>query len=531
METNLTFGEYRLDLNRCELWRCGNLVELEPQVFDLLVYLIRNRDRVISKDELMEAVWRGRIVSDTALTTRIHALRRALGESGASQQLIQTVTRRGIRFGGKVTEFQDRCLTKSFEAEAGNLEHQAAVMRSSTPSIAVQSFANVSCVPELDYFADGMVEEITMALSRIRWLRVIAHKPTIVSKDRSLGAKWRRQDSEARYFIGGSVRKSGCQVRIVVNLVEAETGVHLWSDHFDGPLENVFALQDRIASTVGGLIEPLLQTVEAARVANRAETDLTAYETYLRALVMVTSARHIPPALVLLKKAVARDSNYGPALALAANCYMRLCMDGVSKNPAADIRKGVDYAWKALEVTHDDPGVLANVARPLAYAGENINMTIALTDRALSLNPNYARGWYIRGFLKYWAGELDRGIEDVETALRLSPHSRFGTALTAISNALVFGERFNEAIPKLLLAIQEDPSFPPNYRLLAICYAHLGRLNEARGAIARLPETAPLVLTNIERSYRSMSRVPEHLKLVLSGIRIAAGEGMRRAQH
>jgi len=170
------------------------------------------------------------------------------------------------------------------------------------------------------------------------------------------------------------------------------------------------------------------------------------------------------------------------------------------------------------------PSVLANAARPLAYAGEDIAATIALMDRALALNPNSARGWYIRAFLKYWAGDPEVAIEEVERAQRLSPRARFGTAPTVIGNALVFGARFDEAVPKIQLAIQEDPSFPPNYRLLATCHAHLGRLDEARAALARLPKAAPLIMPKVERSYRAMFRNPEQRELALWGVRRAAGE-------
>lgn len=302
-------------------------------------------------------------------------------------------------------------------------------------------------------------------------------------------------------------------------------GKALWFEHFDGSLVDAFGLQDRVASSVAGAVEPVLQALESARALRRPLSDLTAYHAYLRAFAMaLTSARQVPAALALLEKALARDPNYGPALGLAANCSMRLSMDQISKNPAADTRKGGDYAWRALQAAPDDPGVLANAARPLAYAGENIGMTIKLMDRALTLNPSFARGWYIRGFLKYWAGDLDGGICEVENALRLSPRGRFGNARTAIANALVFGERFDEAIEKVQLAIQEDPTFPPNHRILAVCYAHLRRLDEARDAIARLPRTAPVVIANLARSYRAMSRIPEHSDLALWGVRLAAGD-------
>ena len=508
----LAFGKHRLDLDRRELRHGPDLVELEPQVFDLLVYLVQERHRVVGKDDLLQAVWGGRIVSDTALTTRIHAVRRALGDDGAAQRLVRTFNRKGVRFVGEVRETPRRAApTRLTLAEA--------------PAIEVLPLANLSDDRKLDYFADGIVEEIRMALARIGWLRVIARAGGFAFKRWRAGTVRESPELKIRYLLEGSVRNGGDGIRVATRLTEAETGVHLWSDHFDGSLEDAFGLQDRTAASVAGAVEPVLQALESARALSRPLSDLTAYQAYQRAFAMVlSSARQVPAALALLEKALTRDPDYGPALGLAANCSMRLAMDQISRNPPADSRKGAEYAWRALQACCDDPGVLANAARPLAYAGENIGMTIGLMDRALSLNPNFARGWYIRGFLKYWAGDLDSGISEVENALRLSPRGRFGTALTAIAHAMVCAERFEEAISKVRLAIQEDPSFPPNYRILAICCAHLGRIDEARAAIARLPRTAPVLLANLARSYRAMSRIPEHSDLALWGVRRAAGD-------
>lgn len=515
------FGDHTLDLDRRELRRGAEVVELQPQVFELLTYLLRNRHRVVSKNDLLHAIWGDRAVSDSAFTTRINAVRRALGDDGATQRWVRTYTGKGFRFVGEATELAnfDR-LTDATLAWCDAVPRPASY---DGPSIAVMPLSNLSSDRELNYFADGAVEEITTGLSRISRLTVIAD-PRRRSRRRTVGGMQVGAGVGAQYLLKGSVRKCGHQLRVAVRVVEAETDVQVWADHVDGTLTDTFGLQDRIAASVAGQIEPVLLALESGRALGRPSTDLSAYDAYLRALGMMSSARQIPAALALLERTIACDSQYAPALALAANCCMRLSMDQSSVDFAADARKGADYARRALQAAPNDPGVLANAARPLAYAGEDIDGAIALMDHALELNPNFARGWYIRGFLKYWAGDLDVGITDVETAMRLSPRCRFGTPLTAIGNALVFAERFNEAIPILHRAIQEDRGFPPNYRLLAICYAHLDRLDEARAALTALPNTAPLVLSSIERSYRAMSRIPEHWELGLSGIRIAAGE-------
>jgi adenylate cyclase len=318
----------------------------------------------------------------------------------------------------------------------------------------------------------------------------------------------------------GSVRKAGGRVRITGQLIDAATGTHLWADRFDGSLEDVFELQDEVASSVAGVIEPALQAAETARSASRPTDDLTAYDLYLRAYAMVwSSARQIPEALRLMEQAIARDPRYGPALGWAAFCCIRLLLDGQSADREADARKGADFARRALEIAGDDPGVLANAAFALAYLGEDIGAILALVDRGLALNPNFARGWNVSGVLRQWAGQQDIAIEHVEASLRLSPRARFGASLAIIGTAHVLSRRFNEAVPKLLLAIQDDPSLPSPYRWLAACYAHMGRLDDARAIVARLRAITSVVIPDA-----SYLRNPEHRELYLSGLRLAVGE-------
>jgi TolB-like protein/class 3 adenylate cyclase len=363
------------------------------------------------------------------------------------------------------------------------------------PSIAVLPFANMSGDPEQEYFADGMVEEIITALSRIRWLFVIARDSSFTYKGQAVDVKQVGRELGVRYVLEGSVRKAGQRVRITGQLIDAATGAHLWADRFDGSLEDVFDLQDKVASSVAGVIEPALQAAETARYATRPTDDLTAYDLYLRAYAMFrSSARQAPEALRLMEQAVARDPHYGPALAWAAVCCQRLLFDDRSEDRVADRRKGVDFARRALEVAGDDPGVLANAALVLAYCGEDIGAMVALADRALALNHNYARGWHVSGVLRLWAGKPDSAIEHVDAALRLSPRARVGSSLGAIGAAHFVARRFHEAVPKLLLAIQDDPNFSHPYQFLAACYAHMDRLDDAREIVARLRTITSVVI-------------------------------------
>jgi len=365
-----------------------------------------------------------------------------------------------------------------------------------------------------------MVGEIITALSRIRWLFVIARNSSFTYKGRAVDVKQVGRELGVRYVLDGSVRKSGNRVRITGQLIDAASGAHLWADRFDGSLEDVFDLQDKVASSVAGVIEPALQTAEAARSAHRPTSDLTAYDLYLRAHSMtLSSAKQFPEALGLMEQAIARDPRYGPALAQAAICCVRLVVDGRSKDPDAEALKGVDFARRALEVAGDDPAILANAAQSLAYFGDDIGATMALVDRALALNPNFARGWHISGALRMWAGEPEIAIEHLEAALRLSPRARVGSSLAFIGRAHFLNRRFDEAVSKLLLAIQEDPSYPEPYRSLASCYAHMGRLDEAREVVKRLRAITPVVVPEVT-PYRDA----EQRELYLSGLRLAAGE-------
>ena len=322
-------------------------------------------------------------------------------------------------------------------------------------------------------------------------------------------------------MLEGSVRKAGQRVRITGQLIDALTGTHLWADRFDGSLEDVFELQDKVAVSVAGVIEPALQAAEMRRSAARPTTDLTAYDLYLRALAAffpITKER-IVEALGLLEQAIAIDRHYGPALSWAAICHLRLVSDGWAEEPETSRRKAIDLARQALQVGENDPGILANAALVLAQFGEDIGAMIGLVDRALALNPSFARGWYVSGLLRLWAGQPDLAIEHVETSLRLSPRERMGQPLAVMGMAYFFKRQFDEAAAKLLLSIQDHPGFPPAYRILAACYAHMGRLDEARAIVARLRAITPLVVPS-DLPFRN----PEDRELFLSGLRLAAGE-------
>ncbi len=388
------------------------------------------------------------------------------------------------------------------------------------PSIAVLPFQNMSGDAEQEYFADGMVEEIITALSRIRSLFVIARNSTFTYKGQAIDVKQVGRELGVRYVLEGSVRKGGNRVRITGQLIEAESGAHLWADRFDGSLEDVFDLQDQVAISVAGVIEPALQAAEGRRSAGRPAGDLTAYDLYLRALATyypITRER-ASQTLELLRRAIAIDRRYGPVLSWASIALMRQYREGWAEDPDSARREAVELARHSLQVAEDDPGILANAAFVLANFGEDIGAMIGLMDRALALTPSFSRGWFLSGVLHLWAGHHEVAIEHAKTALRLSPRERSGTPLSLIGEAHFYQGEYALAAAQLALSIQHHPGFPHSFRVLAACYAQEGRLDEARAIIARLRTITPELIPDVTHLRRAADR-----ELLLAGLRLAAG--------
>jgi adenylate cyclase len=389
------------------------------------------------------------------------------------------------------------------------------------PSIAVLPFQNMSGDPEQDYFVDGMVEEIITALSRIRWLFVIARNSSFTYKGQAVDVKQVGSELGVRYVLEGSVRKAGGRVRITGQLIDAATGAHLWADRFDGSLDDIFELQDKVASSVAGVIEPTLQAAEIRRSSERPTSDLTAYDLYLRAVPAAMSGEKdgYIEALDLLGRSIERDPHYGPSLAGAAVCHTAMCVSGWTHNPDASRREGVERAQQALRYGGDDAGTLARAAYALGYFGEDIDAAIALVDRSLQINPSFAYGWQRSGWLRLWAGYPDIAISHLEAALRLNPRDPSPATLMGIGVGHFFARRLEEARSMLLRSLQEQPGWVPTNRFLAACYAHMGRLDEARAIVEQLR-----VLTSVVVPDAPHWRNPEHRKFYLSGLRLAAGE-------
>jgi len=282
----LVFGDCVLDPDRRELSRGSEVIATGPQVFDLLVYLVENRERVVGRDDLLAAVWNGRIVSESTLASHLNAVRKAIGDSGQEQRLIRTVARKGFRFVGDVREIrppEDPGSTHNGLADQSATSAQLLALPDG-PSIAVLPFVNLSGDPEQDYFADGVVEDIIAALSRSRWLFVIARNSSFTYKGRTVDVKQVGRELGVRYVLEGSMRSAARRVRITGQLIDATTGGHVWADRFEGTLGDIFALQDQVAESVVGAIAPQLERAEIERAKRKPTESLDAYDYYLRGM-------------------------------------------------------------------------------------------------------------------------------------------------------------------------------------------------------------------------------------------------------
>jgi adenylate cyclase len=515
LTTVYRFGRFELHVQSRQLLADGQLVVIGARAFDLLHVLIEHRDRLVTKDELLARVWSGLVVEENNLQVQVSSLRRILG-----QHAIATIPGRGYRFALGLTH----TLAESSSPTVSRTKHvarESASIDDNGPSIAVLPFQNLSGDQEQQYFADGMVDEIITALSRIRWLFVIAHSTSLTYRGQVIGVKQVGQELGVRYVLEGSVRRAGQRARITVQLLAATTGEHLWAERFDGSLENVFDFQNQVADNIAGIIEPTLQAAEICRSTARPTDDLTAYDLYLRSLPLLRTWRKEDylVALGLLGEALKRDPHYGVALAMAARCQLALHSSGWSDEPESSRRSGIDLARRALAASTDDPRVLASAAFVLAYFSEDVDAAIELIDRALTLNPSHAWGWTNSGFVRLWTGQPALAIEHFDISLRLNPRADRAAPFLGIGFAHLLTRRFEDAKAMLLRSLQERPDWPPTYRYLASCYAHMGQLDAARQAVRQIRAITPVVLPSAAHL-----RNPEHRELFLSGLRLAAGE-------
>jgi adenylate cyclase len=671
------FDNYVLDTNRRELRGEAGIVRVEPQVFDLIEYLVRHRERVVTRDDLFDAIWKGRIVSEATLSSRISAARSAVGDSGEQQRLIRTLPRKGIRFVGSVQEGadvivaapilapdrhvgvenrkiaailsadvagysrltgtdEDRTLARlralrsdlvdptvsvhkgrvvkrmgdgllvefrsaldavrcAIEVQTGMLERNVgvpkekriafrigihvgdvveeddgdlmgdavnvavrleglgepgavylsedayrqvrdrlqtefvdlgeqtlknisrpmrvfgitadpsgpaagsampgvAVVVPARPSIAVLPFDNMSGDHEQDYFADGIVEDITTRLSRIKWLIVIARNSSFTYKGRAVDIRQIGRELGVRYVVEGSIRNAGKRMRITGQLIQAESGQHIWADTFDSDLADVFDLQDRVTASIVAAIEPSLRQAEIERVRGKPTERLDAYDHYLRALPQFYSLTSdgIANALALLEHAIEIDPNFALAKAFAARCYAWRNPQGWAVDPAGERDTAVRLAREALLIGSDDSSVLWMAGLVMWQLRVDPEGALELYERSLAMNANCVQALTLRGWALATMGRSNEAIPSVLQALRLSPFDPDAFfAMTALGCAYMIAGRLEEGLRWTTSALRVRPGFAPALRFHAVCLAGLGRLEEAREAVDHMLQLEP----------------------------------------
>jgi TolB-like protein len=518
--TAFSFADCVLDPGRRELTRDAVAVAIGPQVFDLLLYLVENRDRVVTKDDVLDAVWRGRIVSESTLTSHINAARKAIGDDGQAQRLIRTIARKGFRFVGEVTEAPvaatvDDAPSESAEDDAPALPNK--------PSIAVLPFVNLSDDREQDYFADGVVEDIISALSRMRWLFVVARNSSFAYKGRAVDVRQIGRELGVRYVLEGSVRKAKERVRITGQLIDAGTQGHLWADRFEGRLDDIFELQDSITESVIGAIAPELERAEIERARNKPTENLDAYDHYLRGMASfhVGTQDAIAEALPCFHQAHTLDPSFAAAYGMAAWCVVWRKVNGWLVDPALELADGASWAGTALKLGKDDAVALTRGGHALAHLSGDVASSIPLLDRALTLNPNLGAAWFLSGFLMMWNGESEAAIPRFEHAMRLSPlDPELYRMQAGLAMAHLLGARFETAVVWAEKSAREQPVFTMALAVIAAGRALAGRLAEARVAMDRLRELDPALCLAAVPTWLPFQR-PEDAALFVAGLREA----------
>jgi TolB-like protein/Tfp pilus assembly protein PilF len=517
------FEDCVLDTDRREFTRGSGAVAMGPQVFDLLRYLIENRAHVVSKDDVLDAVWDGRIVSESTLTSHINAVRKAIGDSGEEQRLVRTIARKGFRFVGEVSEINAQDGVVSSETKTAQAGTAPLPALPDNPSVAVLAFQNLSGDPEQEYFADGVVEDIITALSHHRWLFVIARNSSFTYKGRAVDVKQIGRELGVRYVLEGSVRKAANRVRITGQLIDATTGTHLWAERFEGTLDDIFELQDQIAADVVGNIAPQLERAEIERAKRKPTENLNAYDYYLRGRAYLNQGTReaIDEALPLFEKAIQLDASYASAYGMAAWCYFWRKVNGWMTDPAREIAEGARLARRGIELGREDAVALTRCGHALAHLSGDLDAGIALLDRAVMLNPNLAAAWFLGGFLRVWLGEPDNAIAHFERAMRFSPLDPETYRMQAgMAAAHLFARRFDDASVWAEKASRDLPSFLMVVGVVAARHALAGRIEEGRRAMDRLRALDPTLRISNLRDWLSIRR-PEDLAVFADGLRRA----------
>jgi TolB-like protein len=489
------FDNHTLDADRRQLRCSSDSIAVQPQVFDLLVYLVQNRDRVVSKDDLITSVWGGRMVSESTLTSRINAARKAVGDNGKDQKIIRTIARRGLRFVGAVQVQLAGDATAPVAKQPPDKKPektQPASPLPERPAIAVLPFTNMSGDPEQEYFSDGISEDMITALSKLRWFFVIARSSSFTYKGKAVHLRQIAEELGVGYVLEGSVRKSGDRVRITAQLNDVSTGSHIWAERYDRDIADVFAVQDEITESIVAAIEPQLYAAENFRARRKPPGSLDAWDLVMRALShywRVTRQDNVV-AQALLEKAIAMDPNYGQALGLLADSYTFGAHMGWT-----DLAKAVQIAEHAALAA-----VQADSADPWAHHAlggvylitRRFDSSLAEFETALRLNPNFSQAQNYYATALTFCGRWQEGADAARRALRLSPRDPFSALCYGSASLAQFvGRNYDEAIRLARVAIRLRGDYAGAHRVLTAAAGMAGQIDVAMAALQELRRAQP----------------------------------------
>ena len=514
------FADHRLDTARRELRRGSKPIAVEPQVFDLLIYLVQNCDRVVSKDDLIDSVWSGRVVSDSALTSRINAARRAIGDSGGEQKLIRTIARRGFRFVGAVRMQSNGDETAAPPAELGE-DQSLDLPLAGPPAIAVLPFLNMSGDLEQEYFSDGISEDIITALCRYPSLFVIARNSSFAFKGRSMEVKQVGRALGVRYLLEGSLRRAGNRIRVTAQLVEAETGNHVWAVRYDRDLADIFVVQDEITEAVTIAVAPAIAQAEQQRAMRKPPGNLDAWAAYQRGLWHLEKTTPNDNALAdsYFRQAIDLDPNFPGGYTGLAYAHRR-----------AAVRRGLpatesmETARSAVRLDPNDAEARVCLGFMLLWQG-NLTGAFAESEAALTLSPNLASAHGLMGSVLNWSGQWARARATLENSIRLDPRNpHLSTRYNAVTIGYYLSGDYEAAIKAAKLSIRAYPERENDYRWLAAALGQLGRVEEAREALEQAIAIAPAAFDGHVCTRVPWRRLEYHAHM-LDGLRKAGWEG------
>lgn len=526
------FSECEIDTDLQELRVDGQIRPIEPQVFSLLAYLIENRNHVVSKDDLIDAVWAGRIVSDAALSSRISAARQAVGDNGQAQAVIRTVARRGFRFVASLDDSGGTAQTGAASASSGadpapgqSGEDPAdwSAPASQKPKLAVLPFDNISGDPDQAYLVDGITEDIITVLAKYRWLLVLARNATIAFRNRRLPARQIAEELNADYLVDGSVQRAGDLIRINVQLIDGNTGSQIWAERYDRHITNIFDLQDEITGTIAGRLEPELATAERQRAKRKPPQSLDAWDHYLLGLAQFYTFEKDgnEKAQTLFRKAIEIDPEFCQAYARLAYSIVLSMVYFDAKPDPVRLDEALRTARQALAIDEQDAEVRFTLGRIHLARGE-YDEAIQELEAAVQLNPCLAVGYCGLGDALTYANRPADALIQFEQAIRLSPHDpyRWGFYSYRALTHLFLGE-FETAAEWAEKATRTPNAQYWSNAHLAAALGHMDRAAEARAAVDGLLQRKPDFTCGFARSHLFYIKDKTQLETYIEGLRRA----------